>query len=157
MPFDGLTTLAENKEILMKSASFISCAVLVLLLVGLVGAQTRGSAPQKLTADVPFDFMVRQVMFPAGNYVVSVEGDQTFHLRARRGRDSSSITAEPIRTVSHPGGACLIFAEENGHLQLRELWVNATTGREIPAPPMELLRTVRASRVEVPASCTTCE
>jgi hypothetical protein len=142
----------------MKSARFVACAILaLLLLIGPLGAQTPGQAGQRITAEVPFDFMVKQVMFPAGTYVVTLAGDRTLYLRASHGRESLSVAAEPIRTVSRSRTARLIFAEENGHYHLRELWMNSTTGREVPGPPMVELRTVHASRVEVRASCTSCQ
>lgn len=140
----------------MKLARFVSCAVLALLLMAPLGAQTRGQA-QQLTAEVPFDFMVKQVMFPAGNYVITLAGDGTVYLRASHGRESMGVAAEPIRAVSDSRAARLIFLEEDGHYHLRELWMNATTGREVPAPPTVQLRTVRASRLEVRANCTTCQ
>ncbi|HXY07932.1 MAG TPA: hypothetical protein VEI52_08755 [Terriglobales bacterium] len=139
----------------MKTARLISSAVLILVLMAPLGAQTRGQETQRLTAEVPFDFMVKRVMFPAGAYVVTLAGDRTVYLRASRGRESMSIAAEPIRTVSHSRSARLIFSEENGHYQLRELWMNSTTGRAVP-PTVEL-RNVHAARLEVRASCTTCQ
>jgi len=143
----------------MKSARFVSCAVLALVLIGPFGAPAHGQANQRITAVVPFDFMVKQVMFPAGTYVVTLAGDdQTLYLRASHGRESMSIVAEPIRTASRSGAARLIFATENGHYHLRELWMNSTTGRQLSGPPMVELRTVHASRLEVrAASCTNCQ
>jgi hypothetical protein len=143
----------------MKSARFVSCAVLALVLIGPFGTQARGQAGQRITAEVPFDFMVKQVMFPAGTYVVTLAADaRTLYLRASHGRESMSVVAEPIRTGSRSRTARLIFAEESGHYHLRELWMNSTIGRQLPGPPMAELRTVRASRLEVrAASCTSCQ
>ena len=142
----------------MKSARFVSCAVLALFLIAPFGAQARGQAGQRITAEVPFDFMVKQVMFPAGTYVVTLAGDdRTVYLRASHGRESMSVAAEPIRTESRPRTARLIFAEENGHYHLRQLWMSSAIGREVPGPPMVARRTVHASRLEVrAASCTGC-
>ena len=141
----------------MKKARLVSCAVLVLVLVASLGAQTREQAAPRLTAEVPFDFMVKQVMFPAGNYVVTLAGDRTVFLRASHGRESMSVAAEPIRTASHSRTARLIFTEENGHYQLRELWMNSTTGRTVPGAPMVELHNVHATRLEVRASCISCQ
>lgn len=141
----------------MKAASFVSCAVLALLLVAPLGAQSRGKVPQKITADVPFDFMVKQVMFPAGRYTVTRTGDQTFCLRARRGLEALTFKTESIRTGSRGGRARLMFWEENGHFHLRELWMNATAGREVLASPRGQLHAVHASGIEVLANCTSCE
>ena len=143
----------------MKSARFVSCAVLALVLMGPFGAQARAQANQRITAEVPFDFMVKQVMFPAGTYVVTLAGDdRTVYLRASHGRESMSVVAEPIRTSSRTHTARLVFATENGHYHLREFWMNSTIGRGVSGPPMVALRTVRASRLEVrAASCTSCQ
>jgi len=141
----------------MKTARLVACAVLVLVLLAPLGAQTHGQAAPRLTAEVPFDFMVQRVMFPAGDYVVTLAGDRTVHLRASHGRESVSVAAAPIRTESHSRTARLIFAEENGHYQLRELWLNSTTGRSVSGPPTVELHNVHATRLEVRASCTTCQ
>jgi len=142
----------------MKSASLVSCVALVLILATpQLGAQTRRQVPPRITVDVPFDFMIEQVMFPAGSYTVRQLGNRTFFLQASHGRESVSIATKPIRTALHPRTARLIFAEENGHYHLRELWMNSAIGAEVPAPRVEQLRKVRGSRVEVPARCTTCE
>ncbi len=132
----------------MKSPTFVSRTLLVLCLATLGMAQTHKQAPQGLIADVPFDFMIEQVMFPAGSYEVALEAGQTFRLQAQHGRESIRVEAQPIRTSSHPDGAALIFTNENGHLRLRELWTNATTGRELPTS--EKLYSVGASHVEIP-------
>ena len=142
----------------MKSATSVSCVTLALLLIApLLGAQTRRPDPAKITVDVPFDFMVDQVMFPAGNYTVRPLQDRTFHLQAGNGLESVSIATEPIHTALHPRTARLIFAEQNGHYHLRELWMNSAIGVEVPGPRLEQLRAVHESSVEVPASCTSCE
>jgi hypothetical protein len=140
----------------MKTARLVACAVLGLVLMAPLGAQTRGQAAPRLTAEVPFDFMVKRIMFPAGNYVVTLAGDRTVYVRASHGQESMSLAAEPIRTESHSRTARLIFSEENGHYQLRELWMNSTTGRTVSGPPMVELHNVHATRLEVRASCTTC-
>ena len=132
----------------MKPPTFVSRALLVLCLATLGMAQTYKQAPQRLIADVPFDFMIGQVMFPAGSYEVSSDAGHTLQLRAQHGRESIKIEAQPIRTSSHPEGAALVFANENGHLRLRELWISATTGRELPTS--EQLYSVGASHVEIP-------
>jgi hypothetical protein len=154
-PFKALT--GNNEETLMKSATFLSCVVLALLLVvpGL-GGQSKEQGPPKIKVDVPFDFMVGHVMFPAGNYTVKSPQNRTFYLQASHGRESVSIASKPIRVPLHPHTASLIFAEGNGHYQLRELWMNSAIGLEVPGPGVELRR-VRESLVEVPASCMTCK
>ena len=143
----------------MKSAPFVSCVALAMLLAaGQLGAQSRGQFLPKMRVDVPFDFMVGNVMFPAGNYTVRPLKNRTFRLRAIHGRESVSIAMKPIRPGSHPRSPSLIFAKEDRHYQLRELWMNPAIGVEVPGPGADQLHTVRESgEVEVPASCTSCE
>jgi hypothetical protein len=150
------TVVDSSEETSMKSATFVSCVALALILTApWLSAQPNGQAPPKITVDVPFDFMVGHVMFPAGHYTVKPTGNRTFYLRAGRGRESVKFATGPISTPSHPG-ARLIFLQENRHYQLRELWMNSAIGAKIPGPQVEELRNVRESRVEVPASCTAC-
>jgi hypothetical protein len=144
----------NNEETLTKSATFVSWVTLAMLLVA-PGLGAQGS--QEITVDVPFDFMVEQVMFIAGTYTVRPVGNQTFNLQAGRGRESVKFATEPIRMALHPSTGRLIFAEENGHYHLRELWMSSAIGVKIPGPQVKQLRTVARSRVEVPASCTTCK
>jgi hypothetical protein len=153
-----LKPLAESdEEALMRSAVFVSCVALALLVVTPQPcAQTRVQVAERITVDVPFDFMVRQVMFPAGSYTVRPLRNGTFKLRAGHGQESTNITTEPIRTTWRPATARLIFAEESGHYQLRELWMNSAMGVKVLEWRAEL-RTVQGSRVEVQARCPTCK
>jgi hypothetical protein len=140
--------------------SLVSCLTLALLLaVPSSGAQTRELAAQEVTVEVPFDFMVRQVMFPAGNYTIKPLQNRTFYLKATLGRESVSVATEPIPSAD-PHSAGLIFDEHDGHYHLRELWMDSMIGVEVPEPRGEQLRLVRFSgpRAEVlPVSCTTCQ
>jgi hypothetical protein len=141
----------------MKSAAFASRVALGLLLISpWLNAQPNGQAPPKITVDVPFDFMVGHLMFPAGHYTVKPVGSRTFHLQATGGRASVTFATGPISTPSPAGATRLIFLQENRHYQLRELWMNSAIGARIPGPQAKQLRTVGESRVEVPASCTAC-
>jgi len=142
----------------MKSATFVSCVALALLLVApWLGAQTKAQGSPKIRVEVPFDFMVGQVMFPAGNYAVKRLQNRTFFLQATHGRESVSIAPKPIRTALRPRTARLIFDQENGHYHLRELWMNSAIGIEVPEPRLAELSTVRRSGVEVLATCTSCQ
>jgi hypothetical protein len=142
----------------MKSPTFVSCLALALVLVApRLGAQTNAQGSPKIKADVPFDFMVGQVMFPAGNYAVKRLQNRTFFLQATHGRAGVSIATKPIRTELHPRTPRLIFLQENGHYHLRELWMNSAIGTEVPEPRLAQLSTIGGSRVEILATCRTCQ
>jgi hypothetical protein len=50
----------------MKTPALASCVALALILTApWLSAQPNGQAPPEIMVDVPFDFMVGQVMFPA--------------------------------------------------------------------------------------------
>lgn len=141
----------------MKSAAFVSCLALALLLTAPhLGAQPEAQKPPEIGVDVPFDFMVEQVMFPAGSYTIKSLQGRIAYMHAIHGRESVNIAMKPIRTMLHPGAPLLIFAEENGHYHLRELWMNSATGIEVAAPRVAQLTTARRANVEVPATCITC-
>jgi hypothetical protein len=141
----------------MKSATFVSGVAAALLLAGpWLGAQPNGQSPPKITVDVPIDFMVGHSMFPSGNYTVKPR-DRAFYLQATHGRESARIVTKPILTSVHPDTARLIFAEENGHYYLREIWMSPAIGAKVLRPETEQLRTVGESRLEVPAVCPTCK
>ena len=142
----------------MKSATLVSFVALALTLgTPCLAAPPNGQGPQEITVNVPVDFMVGRIMFPAGNYIVKAVGDRTFRLRAGRGRESVKFVTESIRTPWHPSTASLVFSKENGHYRLRELWMDAAIGEKIPGALALPLRTIGDSRLEVPAKCTVCK
>jgi hypothetical protein len=142
----------------MKSATFVSSVAAALLLVtSCLGAQPDLQGPPKIRVDVPFDFMVGQVMFPAGIYIVKPLPNRAFSLQASHGRESVSFRTQPLRTTLHPQTARLIFAKERGHYHLRELWMNSAIGVEALEPGVAQVDTSAGSSVEVLAACTTCQ
>jgi len=141
----------------MRRENFVSCATVIMLLAVSVGAQVSRHFAGQITADVPFDFMIEQSMFPAGRYIVTRTGDQSLHLRAQQGLESATFLLDWMPADGYEHEARLIFSKENGHFQLRQVWINAKLRGEVSAPPITKLRDVSASRVEVFATCTDCE
>jgi hypothetical protein len=150
----------NNEEITMKSSAFASFSLaLALLLLGLapgVGAQTKAQNSPKITADVPFDFLVGQTIFPAGNYTLKPMQNRVFSLQAAHGKELVKFATEPIRAWA-PSGSRLVFGEEDGHYRLREVWMNSATGVGFPGPGANQLTSAGESRVDVPATCTNCD
>jgi hypothetical protein len=117
-------------------------------------AQTNTPDHQKIAAKIPFDFMVEQVMFPAGSYTITQTGSRAFHLQAEHGKAATNLAAQTV-SAPHPETPRLIFSDENGHYRLSQLWMNAGTGGEI-SPRGTHLSVVRGSHLEVPATCINC-
>src|ERR1043165_2390585 len=70
----GLRNLIHRGEIMKKLFSVIAMGCLLsLLLVGSVQAQLPGS---EIRASIPFDFTVRGVTLPAGEYTITRIGDE---------------------------------------------------------------------------------
>lgn len=132
------------------------CAVLSFVFVMSVGAQTPQRNSRKITVAVPFDFMVGHTMFPAGNYMITQIGDQSFSVRARHGIESANFSGLFISTPSAAHTPSLNFEKANGHLQLRQLWVNSSLGVELPGNPLGQVFALNASHVRVPADCMNC-
>jgi hypothetical protein len=140
----------------MKPATFSSYVVLALVLTATcLRAQSNAQASPKVMVDVPFDFMIERVMFPAGHYTIKPLANHKFRLQADRGRASVRIATKPIRSASATAATSLVFYKENGHYQLHELWMNST-GTLVPESQAGQLGNVRESRVEVPAICVDC-
>jgi hypothetical protein len=145
----------QIQEILMKSAVFVSCALLGFLASSLA-AQTSRPQARRMTVDVPFDFMIEQTMFPAGRYTVAATGGHNFYLHASQGLESLGFATQAVADLhAHP--ASLVFTEDGGHYHLHELWMNSSVGGEVSVPATEELSSVLAERVEVPANCANCE
>lgn len=139
----------------MKSAMFVSCALLGFL-VSSLAAQTSRPDARQMTVDVPFDFMIEQTMFPAGRYTLAATGDHSFYLRANQGLESLAFATQSFSALhAHP--ATLVFTEDKGHYHLHELWMNSSVGGEVSIPETEELTNVTAARVEIPANCAHCE
>lgn len=140
----------------MKMVRVVVYLVIPMLLAIASGGQNRPQVSPKLTANIPFDFMVHEAMFPGGNYIITPAGEGTFKLRARDGKAWMKFTVDPLR-AARPASTALIFSHVGGHLLLREVWMSATTGVAVSRPAREELRWVSASRVEVPAQCADCQ
>ena len=140
----------------MRSTCLLACAIVSLLLVVPGNARAPHQAAPKITVLVPFDFMVGQMMFPAGEYVIAKQGQNQYRLWARRGIESVRFTGVPSRTPSYAHTPSLNFVEEKHHFQLRQIWVNSRGGLELPRPTPEV-RSVRSSHIEVHGTCTYCQ
>jgi hypothetical protein len=120
----------------MKSLiGLLSVATLAVVLAAPLAAQTI-----KVTADVPFDFMVAGRALPAGDYRVSADPAAMSGVRVRGG--NSGVLALANRTTSSPeertGQALLIFHRYGEQYFLSRIVDGyLDTGVEIPTSRIE--------------------
>jgi len=134
----------------MKKRVFIvalSGCVLTLLLAAGAYAQLPG-AP--LRANIPFDFNVRGMTLPAGEYEIRRITDQAEGLEVRnihRSRDHTMFVTDPVEKGNIARHGEIIFHRYGDTYFLYEIWTaGMETGRELPVSKQErYLRSETAS------------
>jgi len=140
----------------MKRASIVMCAIVLFGSLASLTGQAVSPITRTFRADVPFDFMVQRTMFPAGKYVVRQTSGGMLSVKAEHGLESATVVGKTMQREPGSQMPSLVFVKENGHFHLREVWMTASFGRELPTSN-EQLRTASLSRVEVSADCNHCE
>src|SRR5262245_11384542 len=65
------SALPSESEDEMKKASWMLSAAAAVTLLTTLGAVTAGAEDRRIVADVPFDFIVQDMLLPAGDYVIT--------------------------------------------------------------------------------------
>ena len=106
-------------------------------------------------ADVPFDFMVGDTMFPAGQYTVGPIAEQsTLVIRGADARSKFAMS-HAIDTRKLPSTSKVVFHKYGERYILTQIWVQGESrGRELPKTRLEkeLASGARAESVAVVAS-----
>lgn len=105
--------------------SFLAVALIMGTLVG------HAQVPAKLNLNIPFDFIVGRVMFPAGLYRVQSVGQHRILLSAAHGRESLIIVTRRIDSDSNPSRTGVVFTEANHHCHLLQLWLDPNHGEQV--------------------------
>ena len=109
----------------------------VLSSAGLAQAQSSG---QKLSANVPFDFMVGNLSFQAGQYDFTRTGDGLYLIRDANGRAQMILAGAPLQYGTSEKSN-LKFEVVNGRHVLIQVWSEvAASGNDFPngGPSVEL-------------------
>ena len=77
---------------------------------------------KKMIANIPFEFTVGSISFPAGQYEFLRAGDNTFQVRDADGRSLFIMATAPIRPNELPEKSMLKFANVDGHHVLIQIW-----------------------------------
>ncbi|HEX4487268.1 MAG TPA: hypothetical protein VH088_13430 [Terriglobales bacterium] len=96
-----------------------SLAITVLLLVGAASAQYND---QKMTATIPFDFVVGKTALPAGQYVFLRTGQNQLLVRNTDGRNLTTVLTGSVETAKAASGSKLRFETVNGSHVLVQVW-----------------------------------
>jgi hypothetical protein len=107
----------------------ISLVIAVLSLAGAASAQNEG---QKLTANIPFEFVVDKTTMPAGQYVFLRTGDHTMLLRDAQGHGLYTMVTSTVETDRSPASSNVRFANVGGSHVLVQVWSeHALAGSEL--------------------------
>src|SRR5689334_7135319 len=103
-------------------------AKVVLLMTFVFGLTVAGYSQQPLLkADVPFDFTVGKMTFPAGQYQVIRIAPQTLTLRGENNRALATFVTQPGQVLSPYDNPKLKFKVVGGQHMLAEIWPNSTS------------------------------
>lgn len=132
--FDWRVTMASRLV-----NSFLAMALLTGTLLG------HAQLPAKLNLNIPFDFMVGQVMFPAGLYRVQSVGQHRILLSSSRGRESLIIATRRIESDPNASRTGVVFTEANHHCQLLQLWLDPSHGEQVSELALRKRQSLRAA------------
>ncbi len=102
-----------------------------VLLVGALGAKAGAAGDPGVRATIPFSFVVNSMTLPPGPYTVSMEsllGNVLMVRDQRHGAFAESSNVEDAKGT-HPR---LVFHRYGDQYILREVWMSATEGKELP-------------------------
>jgi len=105
---------------------------LSLLLALLVAACVPGVAQtQHLQLNIPFDFMVKGKILPAGHYIVrrGTIDDDVWTIES--GHGSAMFLTNPVESQKVAHGPSLIFLKAGDQYALLQIWDSGHAGREL--------------------------
>jgi len=115
----------------MKRQILVAFSLLALLMVG----STAFAQSSKMTATVPFDFVVGNKLLPAGQYVMTPlgMGSQALALQNVQSKEMATVLVNEIESLHPSSTGKLVFHEYAGEYFLREIWgAGNGRGRELP-------------------------
>jgi hypothetical protein len=94
-------------------------SIAVLLLAGVANAQY---SDQKITATIPFDFVVGKSTLPAGQYVFLRTGSNQLLVRNADGHNFATVITGSVDAQKAPANSKLRFETVNGSHVLVQVW-----------------------------------
>lgn len=108
---------------------FASLLLSVLMLGSALYAQR---TERVIKANIPFDFVVGNEIFPAGQYSVVLVGPVLLELRDSQGRALTNVLTQSVRTLAAPDRPKLRFDNLGGQNVLTQVWqAGYESGRQV--------------------------
>ena len=110
--------------------------VLTSLLLGVLMMGSAAHAQQServIKANIPFDFVVGDRIFPAGRYSLARIEPSLLELRDSDGHVLANVLTQSVLTLTSPASPKLQFDAEGGRHVLTQVWQeNESIGQQIP-------------------------
>jgi len=131
------TTLppSQPREVFVKALHCVVFGLGLLLIVPAAHAQS-----STVSAHVPFDFIVGEQVYSAGNYILSSEGMTTSSILIRNTDDRKAglVLTRSCENLHPAAKTVLIFHRYSDQYFLEQVWVEGNTrGRQFPKSPIE--------------------
>jgi hypothetical protein len=131
--------LQREGEGKMKKLSKRRASMVLLIALLVTGAATTARAQERrVTGDVPFDFIVQGMLFPAGDYVIAERPEGILSIASEDGRYFAFVlsTASDAKTLRPE----LVFDRVEGRYYFAGFVLPDGTGREVPVVPTSIER-----------------
>jgi hypothetical protein len=138
------------RQLFVKTLATVSLLIATVVVTG--GQAQAQSLANPLKVRIPFDFVVADKTFPAGEYYIQraqpTSGDTTIALRSATGRTRLLSLTNAVQSVDPKSLATLVFHRYGNQHFLAEVWpASSSTGRELARSrsERELQREARAA------------
>ena len=126
---------SQLREVVVKALHCVVFGLGLLLIVPAAHAQS-----STVSAHVPFDFIVGEQVYSAGNYMLSPEGMITSSILIRNTDDGKAglVLTQSCENLHRAAKTVLIFHRYSDQYFLEQVWVEGNTrGRQFPKSPIE--------------------
>lgn len=122
----------------MKKISWMLPAAVAAALLATAGVTRADAQDRRIVADVPFDFIVHDLLMPAGDYVITERPEGILSIASSDGRHFSFVlsTASETPTVRPE----LVFEHVEGRFYFAGFALPDGEAREVAIPPASVAR-----------------
>lgn len=109
--------------------------VAFIFVLALLASATSAFGSPAMKADIPFDFVVKSDVLPAGSYDVRLDDSGALRIRKEGSRANATVFTAPLKQTEPRGGNAgrLVFARVQNRLVLSQVWFPGARsgGREL--------------------------